>query len=102
VSRPTEDAVVRAARRESKLALGMWLVAMSYSITYCYLYGYERPVESLTFVLWFPDWVFWGIIAPWLVCTLASIVFAFGFMGNEPLGDEVASDRQALDEGGHA
>jgi hypothetical protein len=102
VTRPPEDAVVRAARRESKLALGMWLVAMIYSITFCYLNGYERPVDTLSFVLWFPDWVFWGIIAPWLVCTLVSIVFAFGIMGNEPLGDEIVDDRQALDEGGHA
>jgi hypothetical protein len=102
VTRPPEDAVVRAARRESKVALAMWLVAMIYSITYCYVNGYERPVDTLTFVLWFPDWVFWGIIAPWLVCTLLSIVFAFGFMGNEPLGEDVVNDRQALDEGGHA
>jgi hypothetical protein len=102
VTRPPEDAVVRAARRESKVALATWLVAMIYSITYCYVNGYERPVDTLTFVLWFPDWVFWGIIAPWLVCTLLSIVFAFGFMGNEPLGEDVVNDRQALDEGGHA
>jgi hypothetical protein len=102
VTRPTEDAVVRAARRESKLALGLWLVAMTYSIAYCYRFGYERPVDTLTFVLWFPDWVFWGIIAPWLVCTIASIVFAFTVMGDEPLGDEIIDDRQALDEGHHA
>jgi hypothetical protein len=102
VTRPPEDAVVRAARRESKVALATWLVAMIYSITYCYVNGYERPVDTLTFVLWFPDWVFWGIIAPWLVCTLLSIVFAFGFMGNEPLGEDVVNDRHALDEGGHA
>ncbi|MEX2112738.1 MAG: hypothetical protein WD845_06100 [Pirellulales bacterium] len=104
MTRPPEDAVVQAARRESVLALGTWLVAMTYTITYCYLYGYGRPVDTLSFVLWFPDWVFWGIIAPWLVCTMISVVFAFGIMGNESLGDEIDVDLSAetSSEGGHA
>ncbi len=84
-----EDPVVRSARREAALALGIWLVAMIYTITYCYLHGYGRTAESLTFVLWFPDWVFWGIVVPWGICVLISVVFAFGFMGDEPLGDAI-------------
>jgi hypothetical protein len=81
--------VVRAARREAALALTLWLVATLYSVTYCYTYGYGRSIDSLTFVLWFPDWVFWGIVVPWLACTLVSVVFAFRIMGDEPLGEEV-------------
>lgn len=84
-----EDPVVRSARREAALALAIWLVAMIYTITYCYLHGYGRTAESLTFVLWFPDWVFWGIVVPWGICVLISVVFAFGFMGDEPLGDAI-------------
>jgi hypothetical protein len=83
-----EDAVVRAARREAALALALWVVATLYSVTYCYNYGYGRSIESLSFVLWFPDWVFWGIVVPWLACALISVVFAFRIMGDEPLGDE--------------
>jgi len=97
-SRP-EDPVVRSARREASLALGIWLVAMIYTITYCYLHGYGRTAESLTFVLWFPDWVFWGIVVPWGTCVLISVVFAFGFMGDEPLGDAV-DDVEAGSSGG--
>ena len=84
-----EDPVVRSARREAALALAIWLVAMIYTITYCYLHGYGRTAESLTFVLWFPDWVFWGIVVPWGTCVVISVVFAFGFMGDEPLGDAI-------------
>jgi hypothetical protein len=86
-----EDAVVRAARREAALALALWAAAMVYSVTYCYRYGYGRTIESLTFVLWFPDWVFWGIVAPWIACALVSVVFAYRVMGDEPLGEEVDS-----------
>ena len=89
---PEADPVLKAARREALMALGMWLVAMAYTITYCYLNGYGRSVESLTFVLWFPDWVFWGIVVPWGICILASTVFAFRIMGNESLGEESDDD----------
>jgi hypothetical protein len=88
VSRPPEDAVVRAARREAALALGMWLVAMCYTVTYCYFRGYGRSPDDLRFVLWFPDWVFWGIVLPWVACVLLSVVFAFRVMGTESLGPD--------------
>jgi hypothetical protein len=93
VNPPREDPVVKAARREAAIALGMWLVALVYSVTYCYLNGYGRSVESLTFVLWFPDWVFWGIVVPWGICILLSTVFAFRVMGSESLGEEIDAPR---------
>ena len=92
VTAPLEDPVVRAARREALMALAMWVAAMTYTLTYCYLNGYGRTVDSLTFVLWFPDWVFWGIVVPWSICILASTVFAFCILGNEPLDDEIEAD----------
>jgi hypothetical protein len=88
VSPPREDPLVRSSRREAALALGIWLVALAYTLTYCYLHGYNRSPESLTFVLWFPDWVFWGIVVPWIVCVVVSTYFAFRVMGDEPLGEE--------------
>lgn len=74
------------------MALGMWVVAMIYTLTYCYLNGYNRAPDSLSFVLWFPDWVFWGIVAPWAACVIISTWFAFRVMGDEPLGEEVDSE----------
>ena len=90
-----EKTLVRSARREAALALSIWLVAMLYTITYCYLNGYGRPVESLTFVWWFPDWVFWGIVLPWGICVLLSTVFALAVMGHESLGEEIDADPAA-------
>jgi hypothetical protein len=96
VTLPSEDIVVKSARREAALALGMWLVAMLYTVTYCYLRGYGRGIDSLSFVLWFPDWVFWGIVVPWVICVLGSIVFAYRIMGGEPLGEEADADTALL------
>ena len=49
----------------------------------------------LTFVLGFPSWVFWGIVAPWTVCTFVSIVFAMFFYQDHPLEDYPADDNGA-------
>ena len=80
--------LLKSARREAVAATGIWLVATIYSVGYCCLYGYRRAPETLTFVLGFPDWVFWGLVAPWAVFTVVSILFALCFMKDEDLGDE--------------
>ena len=89
-----EDPVVRSGRREALWTLSLWLAAAIYSVTYCTLWGYDRPIERLRFVLWFPDWVFWGIVAPWGVCTVVSIYFALYVIEDDPLAsaDDAASE----------
>jgi hypothetical protein len=77
--------LLKSARREALAAMSIWLVATIYSVGYCCRYAYDRPPGSLTYVLGFPDWVFWGIVAPWGLCTIVSSVFAFWFMTDEVL-----------------
>lgn len=83
-----EDPVLRSARREAIAVLLTWVAALTYTVTYCYLHGYGRSLGSLTFVLGFPDWVFWGIVVPWLLCCLLSTWFAFRFIRDEDLGED--------------
>ncbi len=80
-----EHPLIRSARREALVAVAMWFVALVWSVGVCTTWGYERDPKSLTFVLGFPDWVFWGLIVPWAACTAASGWFAFGFMKDEDL-----------------
>lgn len=77
--------LLKSARREALAALGIWLAATTYSVGYCYLFGYGRDPEKLTFVLGFPDWVFWGLVVPWGVCTIVASLFAFCLMTDEDL-----------------
>ncbi len=79
--------LLKSARREALTAMSIWLVATIYSVGYCCLYGYGRAPESLTYVLGFPDWVFWGIVLPWGLCTIGASLFAFCFMTDEELPD---------------
>ena len=87
-----EDPLVRSARREALFVLAIWAAAISFSVWYCHSHGYE--VRELEFVLGVPDWVFWGILVPWIVCTAAGILFANAFMRDDPLGreNEIESD----------
>jgi hypothetical protein len=84
-----EDPVVRTARREAWFSLAVWLAAMSYSLIYCYFYGYQRDPASLHLIWGVPDWVLWGVVAPWTACTLVSAIFAFGLIADVDLGKEL-------------
>lgn len=89
-----EDPVLVSARREAILVLGIWLLAASYTLGYCGVFGYGRQADTLTYVLGFPDWVFWGIVVPWLVCSFLSFVISNFVMTDEDLGEDVAEDKR--------
>jgi hypothetical protein len=95
-----DDPVLRSARREAIVVFCTWLAAMAYTVTYSYLNGYGRTPESLTFVLGFPDWVFWGIVAPWSVCILFSFYFGATFTKDDDLGEELPEQEDELGLGG--
>src|SRR5262245_44163658 len=65
-----EDPVLISSRREALLVFLIWLLAAGYSIGVCYAWGYGRDAATLTYVLGFPDWVFWGVVVPWSACTV--------------------------------
>ena len=77
--------LLKSARREAFTAMSIWIIATIYSVGYCSLFGYGRSEETLKFVFGFPDWVFWGIVVPWGVCTIVATLFAFLFMADEDL-----------------
>lgn len=101
----SEDPVLRSSRREAALVLLIWLAACVYTVGYCYLFGYDRDAATLTYVLGFPDWVFWGIITPWTVCTILCFVLSYFVISDEDLGEEqaeadLASIEDSLGPGG--
>ncbi|HKI20890.1 MAG TPA: DUF997 family protein [Isosphaeraceae bacterium] len=87
MSGPPEDPVVRNCRREAVVVAIVAIAATAYTVGYCALFGYDRGGEPIRFVLGFPSWVFWGIVAPWSVCVLISGWFSWRFMSDEDLGE---------------
>lgn len=82
---------MRSARREAVVSLALGGLALTYTIGYAALFGYGRSLDSLTFVFGVPDWVFWGIIVPWLACLAASWWFSFWFVEDDALEHAAAA-----------
>lgn len=89
---PGEDPLVRTSRREALVVAAIFVAAMTWTVGYCYLFGYHRDPASVRFIAGFPDWVLWGIVAPWLTCVLLSIWFGRLFMRDADLGPSVDQD----------
>jgi hypothetical protein len=87
-----DDPVLHSSRREALVVAAIWIAAMSYTVGYCLWQGYGRDWKTVAFVLGFPDWVFWGIICPWLACVAVGWWFAYRFMTDEPLGEERSAE----------
>jgi hypothetical protein len=94
----TDDPLLVTARREALIVAAAFVLALLYTVTYCTRYGYDRPAESITFVLGFPDWVFYGILCPWAVCTVLACAFSYFLMQDHELADDVREDDVALAE----
>lgn len=84
----TDDPIVRSSRREALFAMSVWLAAMIYTVSVCVRYGYLRPAEQIRYLWGFPDWILWGLMLPWIVCTLVTIWFAWFFMASDSLGED--------------
>lgn len=89
-----DDPGFRWACREAWTTLLIWVCATAYTALFCLARGYRREPESIAFVLGFPDWVFWGVLAPWLVCMVLTTAFAL-LMKEE----ELEPDRYDYGEG---
>jgi uncharacterized membrane protein YhdT len=88
-----EDPVLSSARREAVVVFAIWMAACVYSIGVCYRLGYGRDVATLTYVFGFPDWIFWGVIVPWSVCTGLCFVVPRFVITDEDLGEEQAEEQ---------
>jgi len=93
------------ARREARFTLLVWALAFVWVVGYCYLFGYQHAADSWPVqaglvpptapadfrqIAGLPEWVCFGIIAPWLLCTFITLAFALFAMTEDELGAEAA------------
>jgi hypothetical protein len=83
-----EQQLLRNARREGRIIMGVWLLALVWTVAVSYLLGYDRPAAQVGLVFGFPDWVFWGVIVPWGLCLAYSVWFCFVTMADDDLGQD--------------
>ncbi len=93
----------RHARREALVVLAVWALALAWTVGYCYLRGYEHPpdgwavrqglavprtAENFAHYGGIPDWVIFGIVVPWVACSLFTLAFCRFGMADDDLGAE--------------
>src|SRR6185312_10274448 len=71
---PSPPPVLPSAWREAMMVFAIWGAAGTWCVMYAALYGYNRTTADLTFVLGFPDWIFWGLVVPWVTCVVISAI----------------------------
>ncbi len=96
------DPIYVSSRREALAVAATTTLAFLYTVIVCGWMGYGRDPKTLTFVLGFPDWIFWGIVVPWSVCVVVSLYLGATFMKDEDLGEDDTTGIDDDQEGGAA
>jgi hypothetical protein len=90
--KPGSTELLASAQREAIWIVVIWCIACGWSIGVCGWLGYGRPNALPPLVFGFPNWVFWGVVVPWLVATVSSLFISQVLMTDEDLGEDAADD----------
>ena len=78
-----ETSNLRQSRRELWLILLAWLGCAIWVMSYCSVNGYNLSPEEVSTVLGFPDWVFRGVVLPWMIANIFTFWFCLRFLKND-------------------
>ena len=114
-----DDPVYRDSRREALVILLAWVTCLVWTVSFCYVNGYARhdrrpgdisillpPMERFDrepdslgtpLGLGIPDWAFWGVTLPWVICFGFSAWFCFAYMKDDPEPIDRGEDERMVD-----
>jgi magnesium-transporting ATPase (P-type) len=84
-ARDNLDPVITHAYREAVVVLVVWLMGIAWTVGYCAMTGYNVPPEQIRITLGMPNWVFWGILVPWILIILFTIWFGLFYIVDDEL-----------------
>lgn len=94
--------LLRHAYQELTLCVIVWLIGMVWTLGVYFLLGYRfasdhwlvtsgwarHPEAPLTVVFGMPDWVAYGVVLPWVVISLFTVIYALYLMPDDDLGHD--------------
>ncbi len=97
------------AYRDLIVCLAAWLVTLIWTLSVYYLLGYRYPADHwlvrdgwvrppdapIGVILGVPDWVFHGIVIPWVASTVFTVVYVLFFMADDDLGTDPEESHDA-------
>ncbi len=77
------------SRKEAIIIFSVWILALLWTIPYCYLNGYPTDFDpdKMELVLGMPSWIVWGVAFPWMICNLFTVWFCLFYMKDDDLGE---------------
>lgn len=64
------------SKKEFKKGVIVIAIFILFSTIVSYFLGYKRSFVEIKYILGFPDWVFYGVLLPWIAIVLYTIFFA--------------------------
>lgn len=107
----SQNSVLLSARREVWLVVVVNILALTWTVGYCYLNGYQheptdwivqegfaqaRTGSDLQQIGGLPDWVLVGIFFPWILCTAFTVGICMGIQD-----DDLGLDTEEPKHAGH-
>jgi len=93
-AQPVYDPAFLHTRREAGLILVAFLVCLCWTVGFSAWAGYEPVPEETRLVMGVPFWVLWGVVVPWLVATVFTVLFALFGIADDDLGEDEAGGAQ--------
>ncbi|MBN1380019.1 MAG: DUF997 family protein [Gammaproteobacteria bacterium] len=81
-----DDPVFLRTKREAFYILVAWTVGMIWTVGYCFVTGYNVPSEKIKATMGIPNWVFFGVLVPWIIITIFSIWFSLFYIADDDSG----------------
>ncbi|MDP1561267.1 MAG: DUF997 family protein [Pirellulaceae bacterium] len=76
-------------RREMLVVFALFMVSFIWTVAASYLLGYRTPTleeaSNIPLIWGMPVWVFWAVLAPWILIDLVAVWFCFFYMQDEPV-----------------
>ena len=87
----------RQSRKELWFMLVSWAVFLIWTLSYNSTHAFDMEKSGIDPIIGMPQWVFFGILVPWVAALVLTICFAMFFMKDTELLD-VESEQASSDD----
>lgn len=77
------DRSLERAHLETVIMVAIFFVCLLWTLGYCGLAGYGEKADPESTTLGMPTWIFVGVLVPWVLASIATVVFSLRFMTDD-------------------
>lgn len=96
---PDYDPLFIHARREAVFIFLLWVACLLWCVPYCYMNGYVPDGEEVPLMWGMPKWIVYGILGPWLIADVITILFCIFIFREDDLGSVEGEEGHSAEKG---